>query len=877
MKTTKIKISRLMLWLGIVLGSTLTALLWLDTSKQTYIHLLRISYAGITGLGLYLLVRTSRRRAFTLLALFASVSILYLFPELLGPACSGIPKAFASALRKDCRICADWNETCSNNGCHDFCVAWVWEPCDGGTIYAPTISGAVTCSQPGSNGWCRSNAQLNLTASDPQGYALTITGNAGSTPISCNGNCTINLPPGAGAVTYTVSAATSGMTGTGGTAWAYDPAPPVSNVNISGTSGSNGWYISAVNASASGSDAISGLASATLAVDGGAAVGSAVIGDGVHSVTATARDVAGNTASKILTVSVDTTPPVSVLNVSGTSGSNGWYVSAVNASASGSDAISGLASATLAVDGGAAAGTALLTDGVHSVTATARDVAGNTASKTLTISVDTLAPVIFVSAVGNQLQSGWFSTAVDLSVTASDATSGVAGGVSLSFDNGATWVNGPQTLYDGQYDVLFKALDHAGNIATSRLSLKIDTQPPHMTLSETGRLGRDGWYVSAATISAEVSDNLSGVASVQVRVAGGAWQEGDFVTVEEGIHTIDFQAFDAAGNTALVSSPEIHVDLTPPAYIFDAALNGSVLVDTVVLGGTVSDMTSAVRSVEFSSDGTTWQPVSFLDTRWDFAWDSSVFDNGQRELYLRSTDMAGNMGPPIRARIILDNDPPYVNLTETWSIWESGALTVFNNVIPLQSIRIVVRDPMQRYPDQVIYDRLPAPKAVAWDRVLGPASAPPGSYSVMVEVCDIYGLCSKDSGTIVIPIEPTPIPIQPTEPKRKWWSLPIAIPRLLVPEIEQPIAVPAVVIPIQEEVQFVPSFPTWTMIVITAFLLAFALLLLLDPRPKAWRSLTQRLAESLLTNYQISKEYQNVSRTFNRSSNLSSNRYPGGI
>jgi len=707
----------------------------------------------------------------------------------------------------------------------------------------PVISGSLSCSQPGSSGWCRNNARLTLTTSDPQGYALTITGNAGSVPISCIGNCTINLPSGSGTATYTVTAAISGLTASGSTTWKYDPNPPVSDVNVSGTSGLNGWYISTVNASASGSDAISGLASTVIAVDGGAAVGSAILTDGVHTVIATTLDVAGNTSSKTMTVSVDTLAPASDVTVSGTSGSNGWYISTVSALASGSDTTSGLASATLSVDGGVAAGSATFADGVHSVIATALDVAGNTSSKTLTVSVDTLAPDIIVSAAGNEAQDGWFTTAVDLSATASDATSGVTGSVSQSFDNGVTWVNGPNTLYDGRYDVIFSVTDFAGNTATSQMFLKIDMQPPYITLSETGRQGQNGWYVSSATVSAEVSDNLSGVASTQYRVDGGAWQEGDFVTVEEGIHTIDFQAFDAAGNNAQASSQEIHVDLTPPASNFDTGLNGAVFSGTVTMGGTASDETSGVNAVAFSLDGTTWIAAAFADPRWNITWDSAVFDNGERDLYLRATDLAGNTGEPIRASIILDNFPPYVELAETWNIWESGVLVVLNNVIPLKNVKIVVQDPLLRYPDRVLYDDLPAPKAVTWDRVIGPASAPPGSYTASVQACDIYGLCSNDTGTILIPVTTVPVPFQLPVVEIPEWFPPI--PFLQTPAPEQPIAVPAAVLPIHAEVQAVP-FPIWIIFVIGGLLLLFAFLLLSDPRPSAIRSLTRSLYQNIV-------------------------------
>ncbi|MCJ7434970.1 MAG: hypothetical protein MUO77_15925, partial [Anaerolineales bacterium] len=189
--------------------------------------------------------------------------------------------------------------------------------------------------------------------------------------------------------------------------------------------------------------------------------------------------------------------------------------------------------------------------------------------------------------------------------------------------------------------------------------------------------------------------------------------------------------------------------------------------------------------------------------------------------------------------------PPYVKLAETWNIWESGSLSVQKNVIPLKSVKITVHDPLQRYPDEVIFYALPAPTAVAWDRVIGPGSAPSGSYTVSVEACDIYGLCSKDSGTVMIPVEPTPIPFQLPVIEIPEWIPPIPFfTQPPAPEPELPIVLPAVVIPIPAEVQLVPS-QAWITIVISAFLLAFALLLLLDPRPAALRSLTRSLHQHI--------------------------------
>ena len=52
-------------------------------------------------------------------------------------------------------------------------------------------------------------------------------------------------------------------------------------------------------------------------------------------------------------INVDTTDPTQALQLDGTSGLNHWYISNVEASVQASDAISGVASSTISVDGGA--------------------------------------------------------------------------------------------------------------------------------------------------------------------------------------------------------------------------------------------------------------------------------------------------------------------------------------------------------------------------------------------------------------------------------------------------------------------------------------------------------------------------------------------
>ena len=381
----------------------------------------------------------------------------------------------------------------------------------------------------GSNGWCVGNAQLILSASDPQGYAVTISGSMDSTPISCNGSCTVNLPKGSGTAAYMVTAAASGLSASGSTNWKYDPDPPVPGLNLSGTSGSNGWYISSVNAVASGSDAISGLAGATISVDGGAMTPSAaIVSNGVHALNVRALDNAGNSATISSSVKIDTTAPqINVGGATGTLGSNGWYISAVQVSAAASDATSGLASLRINVDGtwNNYVSPVVLGNGVHTVQFRATDNAGNVTTSSLqTIRVDGAAPVITPSFIGTQGDHGWYVSAVDVRASFTDATSGVASATMRI--NGSAY-SLPYTLTeDGEYDILFNVTDNAGNSASSNVIVKIDQTQPVMDVSKTGTPGDHGWYTSNIDVHVTATDAASGPQYGEYRMDDGLWRVG---------------------------------------------------------------------------------------------------------------------------------------------------------------------------------------------------------------------------------------------------------------------------------------------------------------------------------------------------------------
>ena len=212
------------------------------------------------------------------------------------------------------------------------------------------IVGQVVCDLWGDAGWCRGNESLELTASDPQGFDVTINGDLNGNPFTCGSSCSRPLPEGIGTVNYSVTS-TSGRTANGSSEWQRDGTPPVLDFVLPPLDGRNGWYVSEVDVSANASDATSGLYSLSGSTDEGTTWISFPIhlSDGVHPIVAHAQDFAGNEGLESEAVHVDTVPPVSQF----TSHSNGEVVQgSVLLTGNLEDSMSGTDGGELSIDGG---------------------------------------------------------------------------------------------------------------------------------------------------------------------------------------------------------------------------------------------------------------------------------------------------------------------------------------------------------------------------------------------------------------------------------------------------------------------------------------------------------------------------------------------
>jgi hypothetical protein len=283
-------------------------------------------------------------------------------------------------------------------------------------------------------------------------------------------------------------------------------------------------------------DAASGVALCTPPV-GVSAEGAA------QAVTGTAKDNAGNSSTDTATVSIDRTPPTVVAAADRSPNGNGWYADDVTVSFTCSDqaALSGVQTCSASHTIGQGAG--------QSVTGTAVDVAGNSASATLDhLDVDKTAPVLSGAPTTAPNSAGWYDNSVVIHWTCSDALSGLGGPCPAD-----TTVSGEGNNLGATASVS----DKAGNTRTAAVSgLKIDSTPPVTTASVSAPLAT-GWYADKARVTLTGTDNLSGVAKTWYAVDGGSATayDGAFDYATPGTHTITFWSKDGAGNVEDATAP----------------------------------------------------------------------------------------------------------------------------------------------------------------------------------------------------------------------------------------------------------------------------------------------------------------------------------
>jgi hypothetical protein len=231
------------------------------------------------------------------------------------------------------------------------------------------------------------------------------------------------------------------------------------------------------------------------------------------------------------------------------------------------------------------AATVPLQEGSNTLTAVARDAAGNTGTASVQVTRDTTLPTLTATATPLPNAAGWNNTDVTVTFAATDNLSGIA------------TVTAPVTVTAESADhvVSGTATDRAGNRSTLDVHVRLDKTPPGINL--TSPANGTTLKTTVVTVTGTVSDALSGVASVSCNGTAAAVSNATFtctVSLSEGANTIQVQAADSAGNGA-TASLAVMVDTISPHVTIETPANNSVLFDPQVrVAGTVDDQTAHV-------------------------------------------------------------------------------------------------------------------------------------------------------------------------------------------------------------------------------------------------------------------------------------------
>lgn len=298
---------------------------------------------------------------------------------------------------------------------------------------------------------------------------------------------------------------------------------PVTTLSVAGTPGEAGWYVSPASVSMS----CTSCASTWYKLNGGPLVrytSTFTLGDGTHSLLYNSTGGVVE-AQKSATIRVDTTEPVRTVGLipESPNGVNGWYVGnppLLNVTAA--DPTSGLASLTWALDQGAPqayTSPVPLPKGLHELTVTAKNGAGLATTDRPSYAYDPDSPVSSAQFQARGAEHPYYTSDATISLTASDAASGVQS-TSYLLDGG------PVTTYTepiappglGPHTIRFWSADAAGNAEVEQtVSFELVSTDVALTLSDGDA------YTRNSTIRAGLSPILGPFETRFTHNRGATW------------------------------------------------------------------------------------------------------------------------------------------------------------------------------------------------------------------------------------------------------------------------------------------------------------------------------------------------------------------
>lgn len=256
-------------------------------------------------------------------------------------------------------------------------------------------------------------------------------------------------------------------------------------------------------------------------------------------------------------------------------------------------------------------------------------------------------------------------------------------------------------IADGTQHFFYKATDIAGNSAEIELICNGDGNVPDIKNDSEVYKKYEGWVnftsVKLSVIAADVNGyEPSGIAKVsysynkgESAITGELSRDGKSCDADGKINEKDgkyykystttdlsetpaagtmitFTAEDKVGNKYVMPPLAYKVDTTVPSAGTPSIVPSQVLKssDSVVVTYSASDALSGVKSVEFSTDSNMKEAKSVAEKAGTFAYQLAGLSDGERTVYVRVTDNAGNKSESVSSgSFIVDNTSPKVTVT----------------------------------------------------------------------------------------------------------------------------------------------------------------------------------------------------------------------
>ncbi|ECM2277303.1 Ig-like domain repeat protein [Salmonella enterica subsp. enterica serovar Agona] len=418
------------------------------------------------------------------------------------------------------------------------------------------------------------------------------------------------------------------------------------------------------------------------------------LADDDYTLTVKATDNAGNTVTRTLDFTIDTTlsTPVIVLDSADDTGVQGDNMTnrtqpTFNLQHIDDDAVR----VTVSVEHGGVTTTFDVTKdaggwtftpptswgaGDYTLSVSVEDKAGNTShSASLTVTVDTQIAINNIELVNDSgIPDDNLTNNVRPQFQVKVPTD--VNEVRLSIDGGKTWFNATQSATPGVWDYTWladvgegkhtltvEATDKAGNQTTQKLDFIIDTllSEPTIALDSTDDSGTKGDNLTSVNKPTFILGNIDADAryvTVEVQHGGtkevltatkgatGIWSVTPTGMWADGSHTLTVRVEDDAGNVKysapLTVTVDTHIAIDDIELVNDNGIPGDNLTNDVRPHFRVT-VPGDVNEVRLSIDGgNTWvRATQGTAGIWDYTWPKDVTD-GLHTLTVEATDKAGN-------------------------------------------------------------------------------------------------------------------------------------------------------------------------------------------------------------------------------------------